>query len=233
MSGLVKICGLSTPETLEAALSAGADMVGFVHFAPSPRHLSIEDGRALSARVRSRASRVLLMVDPDDETLSVAVAAFEPESIQLHGSETPDRVAAVRRRFGRPVMKAIGVAGLADLKRAALYRDAADMVLIDAKPPPGATRPGGNGAAFDWRLLAGFRAGAALGREPDPGMSLILSGGLHAGNVAEAVAASGLRAVDVSSGVETRPGEKDPDKIKAFVAAARAAFAALQDRRVA
>ncbi len=209
---MIKICGLSTAATLEAALDARADMVGFVRFPRSPRHVSLETGAALSRRAAGRALRVVLLVDPDDAALDEAMAAIGPDWVQLHGDETPDRVLAVRARTGRPVMKAVGVGGPADLGRAAAYRAVADRVLLDAKPPRGAVLPGGNGVAFDWSLLAAL----------DPGPDIMLSGGLDPENVAAAIAATGVRAVDVSSGVESRPGEKEPDRIAAFVAAARA-----------
>ncbi len=214
---LVKICGLSTPETLDAALGAGADLVGFVHFPKSPRHVGLEAGRALSARARGRALRVALLVDPDDATLEAVVEALEPDLLQLHGSESPERVAAVRARFGRPVMKAVGIAQEADLAALDRYRAVADRFLLDAKPPKTAEAlPGGNGIAFDWRLVAGL----------DPATSFMLSGGLNPDNVGAAIALTGARSVDVSSGVEARPGEKDPVRIEAFVRAARAAWAA-------
>ena len=220
MMSLVKICGLSTPETLEAALLAGADMVGFVRFARSPRHVGLDFGARLSAQARGRALRVLLVVDPDDTELDLALAAMGPDMIQLHGEEGPERVAAIRARSGLPVMKAIGIAGASDLARAAPYGAVADRLLLDAKPPDGAARPGGNGLLFDWQLLAGL----------DPRLPVMLSGGLDSSNVAVAIRATGVRAVDVSSGVETAPGRKDPQKIAAFVAAARAAIAATEPR---
>lgn len=219
----IKICGLCTADALEVALAAGADMVGFVHFPRSPRHLGLGAGRELSALARGRALRVLLLVDPDDETLDEALAALGPDLVQLHGSETPERVAAIRTRTGIPVMKAIGIAHEADLDRIGLYRGAANRILVDAKPPPGAEIPGGNGVAFDWSLLS---SGLELG--PD----LMLSGGLTPENVARAVALTGIGAVDVSSGVETRPGEKDAGKIAAFIGAARAAAATASSRTV-
>lgn len=223
---LVKICGLTTPEALEAALAAGADMVGFVRFPRSPRHVGLEAGRALSLAAAGRASRVLLLVDPADAELDEAVAAIEPDLIQLHGRETPERAAAIRARTGLPVMKALAVAEAADLAHIGLYRESAERILLDAKPPKGAALPGGNGVPFDWRLLAGLADA--------PGPALMLSGGLAPDNVAEAIAVSGLSAVDVSSGVESAPGIKDISKIAAFVEAARAAFAARdKDRRVA
>ena len=213
---LVKICGISTPDTLDAALAAGADLVGFVRFPKSPRHVSLDQGRVLSGRAKGQALRVALVVNADDAELAAVVAALDPDVLQLHGSETPERVAEIRRRFGRPVMKAIGVAGAADLARAAEY-PGVERVLLDAQPPRTASAlPGGNGVAFNWSLLAGV----------DPGVSFMLSGGLDPENVAQAIALTGARAVDVSSGVERGPGEKDPAKIEAFVKAARGAFAA-------
>jgi phosphoribosylanthranilate isomerase len=215
MDHAVKICGLSTPETLDAALSAGADMVGFVRFPKSPRHIDLERGRALAAQAKGKALRAMLVVDADDAALEAAVEALDPDILQLHGSETPERMAAIRGRFGRPVMKAIGIAAKADLARIGAY-GGADYILLDAKPTPGAALPGGNGLAFDWRLLVGL----------DPALRFMLSGGLTSENVATAIGLTGARAVDVSSGVECRPGEKDPARINAFVKAARAAWAA-------
>lgn len=196
-------------------------MVGFVRFAPSPRHVELAPGRELSAMARGRARRVLLAVDPTDQELEAALEALDPDLIQLHGAETPDRVRAIGHVAGRPVVKAIGVAEAADLDRIAIYRGLVDGVLLDAKPPRQATRPGGHGATFDWRILDGYGSAPAL----DPGPWTMLSGGLTATNVAEAIAVTRLDAVDVSSGVETRPGEKDAALITAFVEAARTAFA--------
>lgn len=235
---LVKICGLRTPASLEAALQAGADMIGFVRFARSPRHLDLEAGRTLSRQAAGRAERVLLVVDPTDAELDEAVAALEPDLIQLHGSENPARAAAIRRRIGRPVMKAIAIGEAADLARLDAYRGAADRILLDAKPPAGSVLPGGNGVAFDWSLLAGLGrpalcASLGMGAPSfDGGRDLMLSGGLTSETVAEAIRVSGLNAIDVSSGVESRPGEKDETKIADFIRAARAAFAT-RDRRVA
>ena len=212
---MIKICGLATPETLEAALTAGADMVGFVRFPRSPRHVELPLARDLSQQAAGRAQRVVLLVDPSDAELDEALAALDPDLVQLHGRETPERARIVRERAGRPVMKAIGVATADDLAALKRYAGAVDRFLLDAKPPAGARLPGGNGVAFDWRLLSG----AALG--PDD----MVSGGLTPENVAEAIVVSGACGVDVSSGVESRPGEKDPVRIAAFVRAARDAFA--------
>ena len=217
MTLLVKICGLSTAETLDVALEAGADAVGFVFFPPSPRHLGYEAARALGARVKGRAEKVALSVDADDAMLAAAVEALRPDALQLHGKETPARVAAIKQRFGLPVMKAIAVEARGDLAAIADYVGVADRLLFDARAPREATRPGGLGKAFDWRLLENL----------DPGIPFMLSGGLDAGNVAEALRITRARSVDVSSGVERSPGEKDPDKIRAFVRAARAAEAEL------
>lgn len=207
----VKICGLSTEASLDAALAAGADLVGFVHFAKSPRHLPLARAGVLSRRARGRAARVLLLVDPDNALIEAACETIDPDMIQLHGRETPDRVAEIRRRTGRGVMKAIGVATRDDLSAIAAYRDVADRILLDAKPPPGSALPGGNGLAFDWTILAE----AAL----PPGT--MLSGGLAAETVRDALSCSGLSAIDVSTGVEISPGVKDPHKITAFLKAAR------------
>ena len=212
---LIKICGLSTAETLDVALDAGADAVGFVFFPPSPRHLAYETARKLGARVKGRAEKVALSVDADDALLDAVVEALRPDALQLHGKETPARVSAIRQRFGLPVMKAIPVEAHADLAAIADYAGVADRLLFDAPAPREATRPGGLGKSFDWRLLENL----------DPGVPFMLSGGLDAGNVGEALRITRARAVDVSSGVERAPGEKDPDKIRAFVRAARAAEA--------
>lgn len=208
----VKICGLSTAETMDAALAAGADMIGLVSFPRSPRHVGTAAAAALADRARGRAEIVLLTVDADDAALTELVAAIRPDWLQLHGRETPERVAAVKRRFGLKVMKALGVREAADLAAAADYA-AADWLLFDAKPPKDATRPGGNGLAFDWHLLANL----------DPRLKFMLSGGLDPATVGEAVRIARPLGVDVSSGVERAPGEKDPALIAAFVRAARAA----------
>ena len=215
MSTSVKICGLSTPETMEAALKAGADMVGLVFFAKSPRHVTLETARELAARARQRAEVVALTVDADDAALDAIVRALEPEYLQLHGRETPERVGEIQRKFGVSAIKALGVAEAADFAQADAYT-AADALLIDAKPPKGAALPGGNGVAFDWRLARGFA----------PRKPWMLSGGLDAGNVGEAIRLSLARSVDVSSGVESAPGVKDAARIYAFIDAARAGFEA-------
>jgi len=216
MSVLVKICGLSTPETLDVALNAGADMVGFVFFPPSPRNISFEQGHALGSRVQGRAKKVALSVDADDALLEQIVAALKPDLLQLHGHETPQRVAAIRESFGLPVMKALAIETKADLAAIAPYAGVADRLLFDARPPRDATRPGGLGKPFDWHLLEGL----AL---PVPFM---LAGGVDPTNVAEALRITGAPGVDVSSGVESAPGVKDAEKIRAFIRAARASLGA-------
>jgi phosphoribosylanthranilate isomerase len=217
MALIVKICGLKTPEALDVAMESGADMAGFVFFPPSPRNLAYEMARALGERVKGRAEKVALTVDADDETFAALIEALKPDLLQLHGSEPPERVAMVRARFRLPVMKALPIAEHADLARIDLYKKVADCILFDARAPQDATRPGGLGTPFDWTLLKGV----------DPGIPFMLSGGLDAGNVAEALRITRAGGVDVSSGVERAPGEKDPDKIRAFIRAARAAEAAL------
>jgi phosphoribosylanthranilate isomerase len=215
MSLLVKICGLKTLETLDAALEAGADMVGFVFFPPSPRHLGFEAARALGERVQGRARKVALSVDAHDADLSQFIEALKPDMLQLHGTETPERVATVRSRFGLPVMKAIPVEQRSDLSPIHLYSNVSDWILFDARAPRDATRPGGLGKPFDWRLLEHLELSVPF----------MLSGGLDAGNVAEAIKITRPQAVDVSSGVERAPGEKDSDKIRQFIRAVRAADA--------
>lgn len=207
----VKICGLKTPEALDAALESGADLVGFVFFAPSPRNLGLEAARTLGGRVAGRAGKVALTVDATDEALLDIVEALKPDMLQLHGKETPERVVQVRTRFRLPVMKALPIAERADLSPIRLYAQVADRLLFDARPPKEATRPGGLGRRFDWTLLARI----------NPGVPYMLSGGLDAGNVAEALRITRAPGVDVSSGVERAPGVKDPNKIREFVRAAR------------
>lgn len=211
VSTLIKICGLSTEATLEAALEAGVERVGFVIYPRSPRHVTRERLRRLCAQVRGRAATVVLTVDADDALLADLVETADPAMLQLHGGETPARVAEVRSRFGRPVMKAIGISRRQDLAVLQAYEGVADEILLDAKPPPGSGLPGGNGVPFDWRVLSAL----------DVSTPFMLSGGLTPHNVGDAVAVSRAPAVDVSSGVETAPGVKDPEKILAFVHAAR------------
>ena len=217
MALTVKICGLSNEATVEAALAAGADMIGLVLFEKSPRHVPLARARELATRVRGRAEIVALLVDPSAERMREVVDAVLPDWVQLHGSETEQAVDAVRRSLPVKVMKALPVTTSDDLDTARRYASVADCLLFDAKPPKGADRPGGHGRRFVWTLLAGF----------DLGRPYLLSGGLDADNVAAAIAITGAPGVDVSSGVERSPGDKDPDLIRAFIAAARKADLAL------
>lgn len=211
MSLIVKICGLSTHETLEAALDAGADMVGFVFFEASPRHLGLAAARGLAAHVKGRAQKVALTVDADDARLANIVDVLRPDLLQLHGSESIARVRDVKDKFGIPVMKVIPVATAADLAVLPGYAAVSERILFDARAPKDATRPGGLGVPFDWHLLDNIAA-----RTP-----FMLSGGLTPQNVAEAVRITRAQGVDVSSGVERAPGVKDPDLIRGFIKAAR------------
>ena len=224
MSVLVKICGLKTPDALDTALDAGADLVGFVFFEPSPRHVATDDAaRELGLRVKGRAGKVALTVDADDVTFEHIVDSLKPDMLQLHGKETLQRILTLKRKFGLPVMKAIAIESKSDLEKIKTYARVADQLLFDARAPHEATRPGGLGKPFDWTLL----------KDLDPGIPFMLSGGLDAGNVAEALTITRAGGVDVSSGVERAPGEKDPDKIRAFIKAARQAAARLDDLKVA
>jgi phosphoribosylanthranilate isomerase len=211
MSLIVKICGLSTRETLDVALDAGADMVGFVFFPPSPRHLSLETARELGRQVKRRAVKVALTVDADDTTLANIVEALQPDILQLHGKETVARLRDIRQTFGLQVMKVIAVETPADLAALPGFAAVADSILFDARAPKDATRPGGLGAVFDWHVLEHL----------DLKLPFMVSGGLNAENVAEAVRVTRAGGVDVSSGVERMPGVKDPEMIRAFIRAAR------------
>ncbi len=212
MSLIVKICGLSTRETLDVALDEAADMVGFVFFPPSPRHISLDIARDLGQAVKRRAAKVALTVDADDATLAGIIEALQPDLLQLHGRETAARLYDIKRKFAMPVMKAIPVETSTDLADLPGYADVADRILFDARAPKEATRPGGLGAAFDWHVLENL----------DLKLPFMVSGGLHAGNVAEAVRVTRAGGVDVSSGVERASGIKDPEMIRAFIRAARA-----------
>ncbi len=208
-----KICGINAPEALDAAVRGGARYVGLNFYPPSPRSVTAEEAAALAARAPEGVTCVGLFVDPDDETLATTLARVPLDLLQLHGGEAPRRVAEIRARFGRPVMKAIKVAQEADLEEVAAYAGVVDRLLFDAKAPKtmkGAL-PGGNAFAFDWQLIAG-----RVWSRP-----WMLSGGLDADNLAEAVGVTGAGAVDVSSGVEDRPGRKSLDKIAAFLGVAR------------
>ncbi len=206
----VKICGLSTPEAVAAAVGGGARFLGLVFFPASPRAVTPDQAADLIGAVPRCIVRVGLFVDADDETLAATLARVEIDLIQAHGAEPPARIAAIRQRFRRPVMKAIAVADAEDLAAVRTYDGIADRLLFDARPPPGATRPGGNARTFDWSVLAGW-----TGRCP-----WMLAGGLTADSLAEAVSVSGATAVDVSSGVETAPGVKSVPLITRFLARA-------------
>lgn len=210
----VKICGLRTPQDVAAAASAGAGYVGFVFFPKSPRHVSVEQAAGLALEAPVGLCKVALTVNADDALLDTLTKVVPLDMLQLHGSESPERVAEVKSRYGLPVMKAIGIADAQDLPQIDLYSQVADQLLIDAKPPRDADLPGGNGLAFDWRLLAGRK----YWQRP-----WMLAGGLTPDNVAEAVRMTGARQVDVSSGVETAPGQKDADLISRFTSAALSA----------
>ena len=213
MATKVKICGLKTETALEAALDGGADYVGLVFFPPSPRYVSPARAAAIAAKARGRAKIVALLVDPDDALIADVMAAAAPDILQLHGQETRERVAEIRSRWGIPVMKAVAVETADDARAGLRFASAADLILFDARAPEESSRPGGNGAPFDWRLLADVTGLAPF----------VLSGGLTPDNVAEAIRITGATIVDVSSGVESRPGEKDPELIRRFLGAAKGA----------
>ena len=208
---IIKICGLSTEPTLEATINAGADFAGFVFFEKSPRHIDLEKARRLSEQASGRIKRVALVVDADDQKIDEIISALNPEFLQLHGQETPQRVANLKKQFGLPIIKAIGVASSADIQASESFKRDADMVLLDAKPQPGALAPGGAGAVFDWRLTQGVSLNKWM-----------LSGGLDCQNIEVALRQTGAPAVDVSSGVESARGVKDCEKIVAFIRAVRA-----------
>jgi len=207
----VKICGIRDAEGFDAAVGAGADLIGFVFFPPSPRFVEPAQAQALSVRRAGGPLRVGLFVDATDDTLAATLAACPLDILQLHGEESPARAAAIRARFGLPVMKALGIAEAADLDAVAAFAPVVDRFLFDAKPPPGGPLPGGNAQPFEWRLMAGQAI-------PRP---WLLAGGLTPRNVAEAIRTAGAPGVDVSSGVERARGVKDPALIHAFVAAAK------------
>jgi phosphoribosylanthranilate isomerase len=210
----VKICGLSTPETVDAAVEAGADMIGLVFFPRSPRDVTLDQAAALAARARGKARIVTLVVDADDAQLASIVEKVDPDLIQAHGAESPERIAEIGRLTGKPVIKAIRVKDDADIATASDFARVASLILYDAKAPEtlGSHLPGGNGHAFDWGLLEGTRRPAFM-----------LAGGLTPENVAEAIRVTGAPVVDVSSGVESAPGVKDIGLIRKFIEAAKAA----------
>lgn len=210
MSISAKICGLKTPNAVDAAIGGGASHVGFVFYPPSPRHIAPAEAGRLIARLPGHVTPVALVVDADDDTIAEILAAAPVRLLQAHGHESAQRVAGLKSRFGLPVMKAVGIAGPEDIARAQGFQGVADLLLLDAKPPKKGL-PGGNGLAFDWQLVAG-----ATWTRP-----WFLAGGLTPGTVAEAVRVSGATAVDVSSGVERAPGDKDVALIAEFLAALR------------
>lgn len=215
----IKICGLSTPETLEAALAAGAEMIGLNFHPRSPRYVTPAQAAELAAQARGKTEIVALVVDYAPQQAAELAQIVRPDWIQLHGKETPEQVAAIKAATGLPVMKALGVASAGDLDQVALYHGVADAILLDAKPPKDAAYPGGHGKPFDWNLLAGL----------DPAFAFMLSGGLDPANVSQAIGVVRPAGVDVSSGVERAPGVKDIGRIADFVRAARAAAKALTD----
>lgn len=208
----IKMCGLTRPEDVRAAAEAGAQYVGFVFFEKSPRHLSHDAARELALAVPDGIAKVALTVDASDAALDALLEAVPLDMLQLHGGETPARVSEVKARYGLPVMKAIGISGAADLPQLDEYSRVADQILVDAKPPKGAARPGGNAAAFDWSLIAGRRWARPW----------MLAGGLTPHNVAEALRRTGAQQLDLSSGIESAPGIKDAALMRAFAEAARA-----------
>jgi phosphoribosylanthranilate isomerase len=209
---IVKICGIRTPRMLEAVIEAGADMVGFVHFPRSPRHVDLEGLPELISMARGRVETAVMLVNPDNSCV-MEIAALSPDWIQLHGPETPHRVETIRDEAGIAVLKAIPIGSAEDVAHVKDFADIADRLLLDAKPPKGAERPGGHGVAFDWGLLKAL----------DPSVPFMLSGGLTPETVGAAIKAVRPFGVDVSSGVETAPGQKDAELIRAFIEAARAA----------
>jgi len=205
----VKICGVRTPAIVETASEAGADFIGLVLFAKSPRHVELEEARVLAAVARGKIGTVAVLVDPDDALVDGVVERVRPDFLQLHGSETPERVTAIRTRAGLPVMKAIAVAEACDVADAGKYAASADFILFDAKASPDALLPGGNGVPFNWDALKGIKPPFAL------------SGGLTPDTVGEAIRLTGASLVDVSSGVERAPGEKDAELVRRFIRAAK------------
>ncbi len=223
MSLAVKICGLSTRETLEVALEAGADMVGFVFFEASPRHVGLGVARELGRQAGGRALKVVLTVDADNATLENCIEAVQPQLLQLHGSESVARVRDIKQTFGLPVMKALAIATADDLAGLPGYAAVADRILFDARAPKDATRPGGLGQPFDWHLLEAVNLT----------IPFMVGGGLNPGNVAEAIRVTRAGGVDVSSGVERAPGVKDPELIRAFIRTAREADRAMTPSKIA
>jgi len=211
----VKICGVRTPDLVDTAVAAGADYIGVVFFEKSPRNVTLAEAALVTKAASGRIASVAVLVDPDDMLIEEVVAIAGPDLLQLHGSETPERLADIKGRFGVKLIKAISVAAAEDAAEADRFWDIADMILFDAKPDPAASLPGGNGLAFDWHALAAL----------SQGRHFALSGGLTAENVGEAVRVTGASMVDVSSGVERAPGRKDRDLVRQFIQAAKSAAA--------
>ena len=204
---IIKICGLSTPEAIDAAIAGGATHMGLIFFEKSPRHVTTDSAAKLSHHAGDRITKVAVSVDADDAYLDRIVDAVKPDMLQFHGSETPERLQDVKSRFGLPVIKAIAIREAGDIEKAGSYIGITDMFLFDAKAPEGSDIPGGNGIAFDWTIMDRW----------DSDVPYMLSGGLNAGNIHEALKLSGTEAIDVSSGVETAPGRKDPKLIREFL----------------
>jgi phosphoribosylanthranilate isomerase len=213
MKTLIKICGLSTPETVAAALDNGVDMVGFIFFPKSPRNVSVAQAAQLRQAAVGRAKAVAVSVDASDPALDAIVSAMKPDILQFHGHETPERVREIKARFSLPVMKALSIRDRSDLDHIAPYRGIADKFLLDAKAPKGSELPGGNGVSFDWSLLFAL----------DPGLDYMLSGGVNAGNVGQALAVTHAPGLDLSSGVESAPGVKSVALINEFFVALKKA----------
>jgi phosphoribosylanthranilate isomerase len=213
MKPLIKICGLSTPETVSAALDNEADMIGFIFFPKSPRNVSLEQAASLRKAAVGRAKAVAVTVDAPDAALDEIVRVMQPDILQLHGAETPERAVALKDRYGLPVIKALSIRESADLDQIAPYIGIADQFLLDAKAPKGSELPGGNGVSFDWSLLCAL----------DPGLDYMLSGGVNAGNVAEALAVTHAPGLDLSSGVESASGVKSVMLINEFFTSLKAA----------
>ena len=209
----IKICGLKTPDALDAALAGGASHVGFIFFAKSPRNVEPETAAALRQAAKGSAQAVAVTVDAEDAFLDAIVDAMAPDMLQLHGKESPERVAEVKARYGLPVMKAFAISEAADIAGITPFRDVADRFLFDAKPPKGSELPGGNGVSFDWRLLAGL----------DRSIDYMLSGGLNAANISDALRLANPPGIDISSGVESAPGVKDAALIEDFFKSVRIA----------
>ncbi len=213
----VKICGLKTAEAVDRAVALGASHTGFIFFPKSPRNIEPDDAGRLAARIRGKAKIVAVTVDADSDLLDEIVSALSPDMLQLHGNESPERVLTVKAVYGLPVMKALSIRDADDLKRIDPYIGIADRFLLDAKPPEGSELPGGNGVSFDWRLLDAL----------DEGVDYMLSGGLNAGNIGEALALTGAKAIDTSSGVESAPGVKDLKRMEEFFDAVLSAETAI------